>query len=236
MNAKAPLNTQQITRLRALLRAPDPARRDQGRELFTTLAHTGQLQGADLRAADLERLDLSGTDLRDADLREARLRWCDLSGADLRGADLRGADLAYATLSDTDLRGAITEGMRTACTRLGGAQWEGEHPLFGRQCSLLGRWVPDTPAWFQMVHSAPRWQIRNVFAGRHPLGMPLARKGEPGAGQGCAGCRFRQRDHDQRWRCQRLWDMGARGAGPRRTVFRVRGQWPACILWESDEP
>jgi len=234
MEAEAPLTETQLARLRVLLRAPDD-RRDQGRDQMVRLAHTGQLQGAVLDRVDLERLDLSGADLRGASLRGARMRWCNLSGADLRGADLRGADLDYANLTDADLRGATTDGMRTRCARMGGALWAGDHPLFGRQRSLLGGWLPNTPPWFQMVPSVPRWQIRNVFAGRHPLGMPLARAGEPGAGERCTGCRFRTRDHDQRWRCQRLWDMGARGRGPRRTVFRVRGPWPACILWEPGE-
>ncbi|MFT4975176.1 MAG: hypothetical protein ACI8S6_001063 [Myxococcota bacterium] len=221
--------------LNELLDADDDQCQEEGRQQLLGLAHTGRLRGAQLSGAQLERLDLSGTDLRGADLSDARLRWCDLSGADLRGANLRGADLSYANLTDADLRDADTEGIRTSCARMGGAMWEGEHPLFGRQRSLLDAWLPDTPSWFRMVPSTPRWQIRNVFGGRHPLGMPLARTGEPGAGRGCADCRSLARDHDGRWRCQRLWDMGARGSGPRRTVFRVRRPWPACILWQRPD-
>ena len=234
MTGRRSLTAQQTSRLRALLAADERCQRERGREELVRLAHAGRLRGVSLRGLDLGRMDLSGADLREVDLRGARLRWCDLSGADLREADLRGADLAYANLTDSDLRGATTQGMRTDWARMGGALWAGEHPLFGRQRSLLEDWLPRTPEWFRMVPSIPRWQIHNVFAGRHPLGMPLARSGEPGAGGGCADCRHRTRDHDQRWRCQRLLDMGARGNGPRRTVFRVRGQWPACMLWQGD--
>ena len=236
MSDAPPVTPEQLIQLRRLLRASDPAQRTEGEELFLQLAFDGQLRGAALSGIQLQRLDLAGVDLRGADLRDARLRWCDLSGADLRDADLRGVDLAYATLEDADLRGARTEGMTTPWARLGGTQWAGHHPLLGRQLPLLSDWLPDAPTWFRVVHSLPRWQIHNVFAGRHPLGMPLAREGEAGSCHSCRDCAHRQRDPWDHWRCQRLWEMGARGRGPRETVFRLRLNWPACMLWSTRAP
>jgi hypothetical protein len=91
------------------------------------------------------------------------------------------------------------------------------------------RRLRSDPHWFSVGKTTPEQQLRNVRAGRHPLGSPLATENRVNMEKRCGNC-------------QHLYEHRVGGTYFKCTAHKmthgpasdVRKKWPACDKWVDD--